>query len=110
LQNPSQIKGDYLQSLGYETSRTFRKKKRKYLKDKIDELDTNNKNKNIRDSYRGMYEVMKCYQPRINIIKGENDNLFANTHSVLNRWKHFFSQGLNVHGVHVRQIYVWLSH
>jgi hypothetical protein len=37
-----------MQSLRHETSRTFRKKKREYLKDKINELETNNKNKNIR--------------------------------------------------------------
>jgi hypothetical protein len=53
LQNPSQIDGDNLQNLRHETSRTFRKKKREYLKYKINELATNNKNKNIRDLYHG---------------------------------------------------------
>jgi hypothetical protein len=38
-----------LQNLRHETSRTFRKKKREYLKGKISELETDNKNKNIRD-------------------------------------------------------------
>jgi hypothetical protein len=69
LQNPSQINGDNLQNLRRETSRTFRNKKREYLKGKINELETNNKNKNIRDLYRGINEFMKGYQPRINIIK-----------------------------------------
>jgi hypothetical protein len=32
-----------------EASRHFRNKKREYLKDKINELATNSKNKNIRD-------------------------------------------------------------
>jgi hypothetical protein len=49
LQNPSQINGDNLQNLRCETSRTFRNKKFK-----TNELETNNKNKNIRDSYRGI--------------------------------------------------------
>jgi hypothetical protein len=49
LQNPSQTNGDNLQNLRRETSRIFRKKNRGYLKDKINELETNNKNKNIRD-------------------------------------------------------------
>jgi hypothetical protein len=43
-------------NLRHETSRTFRNKKREYLKDKINELETNNKNKNIRDLYRGINE------------------------------------------------------
>jgi hypothetical protein len=45
LQNPSQINGDNLQNLRHETTRIFRKKEREYVKDKINELETNNKNK-----------------------------------------------------------------
>jgi hypothetical protein len=105
LQNPSQINGDNLQSLRHETSRTFRNKKREYLKGKINELVTNNKNKNIRDLYRGINEFKKGYKPRINIIKDENGNLLTRPQSVLNRCKNFFNQVLNVHGIHdVRQI------
>jgi hypothetical protein len=43
--NPSQIYGDNLQNLRRETSGIFRKKKREYLKDKINELGTNEKQK-----------------------------------------------------------------
>jgi hypothetical protein len=100
LQNPSQINEDKLQNLRCETSRTFRNKKWKYLKGKINELESNNKNKNIRDLYRSINEFKKGYQPRINIIKDENGNLVADPQSVLNRWKNFFNQVLNTHGVH----------
>jgi hypothetical protein len=54
---------------------------------------------------RGINEFNKGYQPRINIIKDENANLLACPQNVLNRWKNFFNQMLNVHGVHdVRQM------
>jgi hypothetical protein len=97
--------GDNLQNLRCETSRTFRNKRREYLKGKINELETNNKNKNIRDLYRGINEFKKGYQPGINIIKDENGNLLADPQSVFNRWKIFFNQMLNVHRVHdVRQM------
>jgi hypothetical protein len=48
LQNPSQINGDGLQNLRREITRSIilRNKKREYLKVKINELATNNKNKN----------------------------------------------------------------
>jgi hypothetical protein len=59
LQNPSQINGDNVQNLRRETSRKFRNKKMEYLKDKINELETNNKNKYIRDLYRGINEFKK---------------------------------------------------
>jgi hypothetical protein len=45
-------------------------------------------------------ESKEGYQPRINIIKNENGNLLADPQSVLNRWKIFFNQLLNLHGVH----------
>jgi hypothetical protein len=64
----------------------FRKKKRGYLKGKINELETNNKNKNNRNLYRGTNEFKKGYKPRINIIKGENGNLIADLHGVLNNY------------------------
>jgi hypothetical protein len=80
LQNPSQINGDNLKNSRSETSKTFRKKKRAYMKGKINKLVTNNKNKNIRHLYRGINEFKKGYQPRINIIKDENGNLLADPH------------------------------
>jgi hypothetical protein len=105
LQNPSPISGDNLQNLRHETSKTFRNKKREYFKGKINELEINNKNKNIRDLYRGINEFRKGYQPRINIIRDENGNLLADPQRFLNMWKNFFNQVLNVHRVHnVRQM------
>jgi chemotaxis methyl-accepting protein methylase len=43
-----------LNNIRREASRHFTNKKRKYLKDKINELATNDKNKNIRELYRGI--------------------------------------------------------
>jgi hypothetical protein len=55
--------------------------------------------------YRGINEFKKGYQPRINIIKNKNGNLLADPQSVLNRWKNFFTQVLNVYGFHdIRQM------
>jgi hypothetical protein len=105
LQNPNQINRDNLQNLRRETSRTYRKKEREYLKGKINELETNNKNKNIKDVYRDINEFKKGYQSRINIKKDENGNLLADPQTILNRWIIFFNQVLNVHWLHeVRQM------
>jgi chemotaxis methyl-accepting protein methylase len=42
-----------------QNSRHFRNKKREFMKDRIDELATNNKNKNIRHLCGGINEVKK---------------------------------------------------
>jgi hypothetical protein len=51
LHNPTQMNGDNLKNCTRETKRIFGNEKREYLEGKINELDTNNKNKNITDLY-----------------------------------------------------------
>jgi hypothetical protein len=63
------MNGDNLQTLRLETSRIFRKNKREYLVDKINELETDNKNKDIRYLYRGVNDIKKGYEPRIYISR-----------------------------------------
>jgi hypothetical protein len=43
----------------------------KYLKSKINELETNSKNMKITDLYRGINDFKKGYQPRTNIVKDQ---------------------------------------
>jgi hypothetical protein len=65
----------------------------------------NSKNKNIRDLYRVINEFKRGYQPRSNLVKDENSDLLADSNTIVNRWKSYFSQLLNVHNVSdVRQI------
>jgi hypothetical protein len=107
LQDPSEINGDNLRIVRREASTYFRNKRRGYLKDKINELATDSKKKNIRDLYRGINEFKRGYQPRNNLVKDEKGDLLADSHNVLNRWKNYFFQLLNVHNVSdVRQIEV----
>jgi hypothetical protein len=61
LQNPSQFNGNNLKNLRRETSKIFRKKEKEYLKGKINELETNNKNKSIRYFYRGINGFKKVW-------------------------------------------------
>jgi hypothetical protein len=103
LQDPSEINGDNLRIVRREASRYFRNKSREYLKDKFNELATNSKNKKIRYLYRG-------YQLRNNIAKDENGDLLADSNNILNRWKNYFSQLLDVHNTSdVRQIEVHMA-
>ena len=60
LQDPSEIHRDNL-NIRCETSRHFRNRKREYLKDRINELAMNSKNKNIRDLYRGINDFTRGY-------------------------------------------------
>jgi hypothetical protein len=71
LQDPSELNGDNLNNVRREASTNIRNKKREYLKDKINELATNSKNKNIRDLYRGRNECKRGYQPRNKLVKVE---------------------------------------
>jgi hypothetical protein len=40
----------------------------------------------------------------MNLIKDENGDLLAESHNIMNRWKNYFCQLLNMHGVNdIRQ-------
>jgi len=74
------------------------------LRDKIEELETNSKIQNIMEFYGGINDFKKGYQPRCNIIKDENGDWLADSHSNVARWRKYFSQLFNVHGIkEVRQ-------
>jgi hypothetical protein len=110
LQDPSEINGDNLNNVRREASRYFRNNKAEHLKDKISERATNRKNKNIRDLYKGVNEIKRSYQPRSDLVKNENGDLLADSHNILNKWKKYFSQLLNVYNVSdVRLIEVYTA-
>jgi hypothetical protein len=74
------------------------------MKAKIEEMGNTSKIKNVRDLYRGINNLKKGYQPRSNIEKDEQGDLVVDSHSILTRWRNYFSQILNVHGFNgVRQ-------
>jgi len=99
IQDPSQSNVDNLNKVRREVSRHFRNKTKAYLKAKIEELETNNKIQNIRDLYRGISDFKKGYQPRYIIVKDEKGDLVADSHGIVARWRNYFSQFFNVHGV-----------
>jgi len=49
--------------------------------------------------YRGINDFKKGYQSRCNIVKDEKGDLVADSHSIVARWRNYFSQLFNVHGV-----------
>ena len=99
IHDPSQSNADNLNSARREANRHFWNKKKAYLRAKIEELEANSKIKNIRDLHRGINDFKKGYQPRCNIVKDEKGDLVADFHSIVARWRNYFSQLFNVHGV-----------
>jgi len=49
--------------------------------------------------YRGISDSKKGYQPRCNIVKDEKGDLVADSHGIVARWRNYFSQLFNMHGV-----------
>jgi len=49
---------------------------------KINELETNSKNKNMRNLYRSINELEKGYKFIANIVKDENSDLLADSNNL----------------------------
>jgi hypothetical protein len=63
------------------------------------ELENNIKIKNIRNSYRGINDFKKGYQPSTNAIKDGKGDKIKDFHGHLARWRNHLSQLFIVHGV-----------
>ena len=63
------------------------------------EPEINSKIQNTTDLYRGINYFKKGYQHRCNIVKDEKGDLVADSHSIVARWRNYFSQLFNVHRV-----------
>jgi len=81
----------------------FKNKKRQYLKRKIEEIDENFQNSNVRGMYVGN-NFRKGLQARTEIVKDENNNLIIDSTGVLNVWKNYFDRLLNVEFDNDREI------
>jgi hypothetical protein len=58
----------------------------------------------VSDLYKGINDFKMGYQPTTLIVKDEKGDLIADSHSIMARWRNYFSQILNVHGgIEVRQ-------
>jgi hypothetical protein len=52
----------------------------------------------MRDLYSGINEFKKGCQPRTKLVKDESGDLLEDPQHILNRWKNYFCELLNVHG------------
>jgi hypothetical protein len=55
------------------------------LKDRINELESDSKNKNIRDLYRGINGFKNVYQPRTNLLKDKRGIVLVDPQKILDR-------------------------
>ena len=49
--------------------------------------------------YRSINEFKKGYQPRTNIVMDEKGDMVTDTHTLLDRWRNYFSQLKNIHEI-----------
>ncbi|PSN38709.1 hypothetical protein C0J52_19477 [Blattella germanica] len=98
MREPNEQYSEQLCSIRRETTRFLKNKKREYLKEKINDLEINARNRNIRELYLGIRIERKGFQARTNIITNENGDMLADAKSILNRWANYLNQLLNVHG------------
>jgi hypothetical protein len=54
------------------------------MNDRINDFESNSKNKNMRGLFRGTDEFKKGYQPGTNLVKDKRGDLLADPHKSLN--------------------------
>ena len=80
------------------------------MKGTVNELQTNSKNRNVRNLCIGIHELQNGFHPIPNLVKDEKGDLLADFHSILNGWKYHLCKFLNVHEVNdVRQTEIHIA-
>jgi hypothetical protein len=82
VQDPNQNNVGKLNNVRHEASGHFSEKNKEYLKAKINELETYNQIKNIRELYRSTSDFKKGFHLRTNIVKDEKVYLVTYSHSI----------------------------
>ena len=98
IQDPSRSNVDNLNNIRLMPADILGKKEG-ISKVKVKEIETNSKINKVRDLYRSINNFKMGYQPRTSIVKDEKGDLVADPHSIVARWRNYFSQPLNVHEV-----------
>jgi hypothetical protein len=49
--------------------------------------------------YKGINDFKQGYQPKTNSIKDKKGDLVTDSHSIVARWRKYFSHLFNVHGI-----------
>jgi hypothetical protein len=67
--------------------------------DEINKLEIHREKRNVSDLHRELSGFKKDYQNRRSLERSESNDLLADSHNILKRWKNYFSQLLDVHRV-----------
>ena len=84
LQNPNDQTAEDFTNIRHDTCRTLKRKKRNYMKVKVNTHEENSKTVNG-EIYKGINEFKKGYQPHAYIIKKHDGTIVADTSNILNK-------------------------
>jgi hypothetical protein len=98
LRDPSEENEANMSNVRREASKRFRNKKKECFKEKINELESNSKNKNIRGLYRGITEFKKGYKPRTNTVKDKMGDLLEGSSTCMERMEELLLSAIECTG------------
>lgn len=75
----------------------YRGKKHEHQKGEIRKIETNSKENNPREMYKGINAIRKGFHSSSQLMKDEGGNLVTSENELLLLWKNYFDKLLNVH-------------
>ena len=54
-----------------------------------EETEQNSKQNKSRDLYKTVKNITKCFNPRLDVLKDDSNNVLTDSTDVLNRWKEY---------------------
>jgi hypothetical protein len=75
--------------------KTCKNKKRAHIDNCIRNIEENIKDKHIRNAYKEVGSLKGGFKPHIDLCRGINNEILANTEDIKTRWRTYFQDLLN---------------
>src|SRR6202012_5935714 len=95
LQRHTRSKEVDLKKMNIQVYRLLRRKKREKMNEEIDDLETMNRNGNVRDFYKTVKNQRKGFPAHSIKIKDKDGQLLSDKELIAGRWEEYFQELLN---------------
>ena len=75
------------QQYNREIQKALRRDKEQNIIKQCEEIENNSKQNATRDLYRAVKNITRRFNPRLEVVKDDSNNVLTDSSDVLNRWK-----------------------
>jgi hypothetical protein len=106
LQSKTRASQEVYREIRKMANKMCRNKKKKWLNDKIMQIEENHKKNEMRKFFEGIKNIRQQGINTLILVKGSDGNIISQIEQILNRWREYFCETLNLSDSPVEKILI----